>query len=59
VSFPKFVDHISSYFRYFDCGKAGCGSVDAHWMPYNDVCRFCDVEYRAVAKIETMNEDIK
>ena len=59
LSFPQFIEHISAYFRYFKCNMSRCNHTDAHWMPYVDSCQFCNIRYSAIAKLETMDEDIK
>ena len=59
LSFPQFIEYISSYFRYFKCNISNCSRTDAHWMPYVDSCQFCNIKFHAIAKLETMNEDVK
>jgi hypothetical protein len=39
--------------------KSKCSVVDTHWITFIESCGFCDVPFRAIAKVETLDEDIR
>jgi hypothetical protein len=60
LTFPNFVSHVFNEFELANnCSETNCPYVDLHWKPFIDCCGFCDVPFRAVAKLETLDEDVR
>ena len=59
LSFPNFVNHILTIFDSKNCSMGSCPGIDLHWKPFNEICGFCNVSFQAIAKLETLDEDIR
>ena len=51
-SFPAFIDLVLK-------GYNGKKVTNTHWNPITPTCRYCDVEYDVIGKMETFREDLK
>ena len=50
-TFPSFVNLVLKEYNR--------SKMDRHWKPFYRRCRFCEVPYEVIGKMETFNEDIK
>ena len=51
-SFPAFVDLVLN-------GYKGKSVRNGHWDPITPHCRYCDIEYDVIGRVETFKEDVK
>ncbi|XP_057381462.2 carbohydrate sulfotransferase 11-like [Daphnia carinata] len=52
VTFVEFVDYV------VDEWKLNKKWMDLHWLPANDLCLPCSIEYNLIGKVETLKQDV-
>ena len=55
MTFLEFL--ISVVLKEADCQSDGSCSMNQHWMPLDNVCSFCALNYSLVSSMETFGED--
>ena len=58
VSFKNFVNFVIER-KKKKCKKLNICYLDRHWRPFISQCGYCTFKYKAIAKLETFNEDRK
>jgi len=58
VSFPNFVTFILNKARR-TCRRVSSCNLDIHWVPMISRCGYCDLQYSAIARLESLAEDLR
>ena len=51
-SFPSFVDLILNKYKSIKISNI-------HWNPISDACKYCDIEYDVIGRMETFSDDVR
>ena len=51
-SFPSFVDLILNKYKSIKI-------PNVHWNPISDACKYCDIEYDVIGRMETFSDDVR